>query len=164
MLRFWTMFRNWFLEGLPDVLRALVLLPVALVVFVLGMFGGGFAAVKPVEHQTCGLPFLGPMMAGGMGALLAYTAGVCVSRPIRAAWVGPLILTIFVSPIVLTDVSRGGFELAARCLGGATGIGIVSGAIGGILGFLLWPATARDSRDEPTLAELARRYTVDPPS
>ena len=157
MFRILTMFRNWFLEGLPEVLRVLALLPVACVVFVFGLLGGGFVAVKP--EGPCGTPLVAPMLAGGLGALLSFRAGVLASRPVRASIVGALTLTAIVSPFAVFDVSRGGFEIAVRFVGGAVGIGAVSGAIGGLLGFLLWPTSVsvNGGSVEPTMASMATK-------
>jgi hypothetical protein len=160
MFRMWTMFRNWFLEGLPDVLRVLALLPFAYVVFGFGLLGGAVFAEKPTG-TTCGTPMVAPMMAGGLGALLAFRVGVWASRLVRGSIVGALALTVFVSPFALIAVSRGDFEFAVRGFGGAVGIGSVSGALGGLLAFLLWPTEFKGGSVEPTVASMTSKNTGD---
>ena len=120
------------------------------VAFIVGMLCGGFFAADftatPLK-QGCGLPFIVPLLFGGLGGVLAYRQGIFKSEILPSARLAAATLLIIVLPMALIPVIRffinpaarwGDFEIVLRLLAGATVIGTINGAFGGMLGSLLW--------------------------
>ena len=137
-------------DAIFELLRFLGCLVGGYVAFIVGMFCGGFCAAPlsatPLKG-VCGLPFIVPMIFGGLGGVLAYRQGIFKSELLPAVRLAVATLLIIVLPVALIPMFRlvttlqarwGDFEIVLRLVGGATVIGIINGAFGGVLGSLLW--------------------------
>ena len=137
-------------DAIFELLRFLGCLVGGCVAFIVGMFCGGFCAAPlsatPLK-AVCGVPFIVPLILGGLGGVLAYRQGIFKSELLPAVRLAVATLLIIVLPMTLIPMIRlvtnpvarwRDFEIVLRLVGGTTVIGTINGAFGGILGSLLW--------------------------
>ncbi len=137
-------------DSIVELLRFLGCLVGGYVAFIVGMLCGGFCSADFFATPLtggCGLPFIVPLLLGGMGGVLAYRQGIFKSKLVPSVRFAVATLLIIVLPMALIPLIRfifnpaarwGDFEIVLRLVAGATFIGTIDGAFGGVLGSLLW--------------------------
>jgi hypothetical protein len=137
-------------ETILELLRFLACLVGGYAAFAIGMFCSGLFATP--LNGGCGLPLIMPLFLGGIGGVLAYRQGIFNSELVPSVRLAVATLLIIVLPlafiplirIVSTSVARwSDFEIVLRLVAGATIIGTINGAFGGIVGSLLWRKEAK---------------------